>query len=137
VEEAPLAAEVAAPVAVPPALPAAVPAAIDEEPVAGLHTPTVERPFDVEEPVAGAVPEEDLAENVVMAALYERQGLTEKAREIYEHILQREPQNTLVRAKLNAIAVPEPAAGASQRNPKVTKLEEWLSKVGRKEVSRV
>ncbi len=131
VEDAPLAAEVAAPV------PSAVPAAFDEEPVADLYTPTVETPFDVEEPMSGAAPEEDLAENVVMADLYERQGLTEKAREIYEHILQREPQNTLVRAKLSTIAGSGPAAGAGQRNPKVTKLEEWLSKVGRKEVSRV
>jgi tetratricopeptide (TPR) repeat protein len=132
VEEAPLAAEVAAPAAAP----AAWPVAVDEEPVAGLYTPTVETPFPPDEAEA-AMPAEDLAENVVMADLYERQGLAEKAREIYEHILQREPQNTLVRARLDAIAVPAAADDASQRNPKVTKLEEWLSKVGRKEVSRV
>jgi hypothetical protein len=130
VEEAPLAAEVAAPVAVPTVL--------DEEPVADLYTPTVETPFPPDEPVAAAaMPAEDLAENVVMADLYERQGLAEKAREIYEHILQREPQNTLVRARLDNIAAPAAVPGAEHRNPKVTKLEAWLSRVGRKEVDRV
>jgi hypothetical protein len=141
VEEAPLAAEVAAPFDAPEALPDASPdtspAIQDEEPVRGLYTPTVETPFALDEPLSGAVPAEDLADNVVMADLYERQGLVEKAREIYEHILQREPQNTLVRARLDAIAVPAPANGAEQRNPKVTKLEAWLAKIGRKEVSRV
>ncbi len=105
------------------------------ETAAELHTPTVETPFSFDEPLpAAAAPAEDLAENVVMADLYERQGLAEKAREIYEHILQREPQNTLVRARLESLTSPE--AGGS-RNPRVTKLEQWLSKVGRKEVSRV
>jgi tetratricopeptide (TPR) repeat protein len=137
VEEAPLAAEVAAPFGAPEASPLTSPVISDQGPVANVYTPTVETPFPLDEPVAGAMPAEDLADNVVMADLYERQGLAEKAREIYEHILQREPQNTLVRARLDAIIVPAPADGAEQRNPKVTKLEAWLAKIGRKEAGRV
>jgi tetratricopeptide (TPR) repeat protein len=137
VEEAPLAAAVAAPIDLPFASPMELPAVQDEEPAASLYTPTVETPFPPDEPVGAAAPAEDLAENVVMAELYERQGLTEKAREIYEHILRREPQNTLVRARLDSIAAPAAVPGAEHRNPKVTKLEAWLSRVGRKEVDRV
>jgi fused signal recognition particle receptor len=137
VEEAPLAAAVAAPIELPFASPMELPAVEDDEPAANLYTPTVETPFPSDEPAGAAAPAEDLAENVVMAELYERQGLTEKAREIYEHILQREPQNTLVRARLDNIAAPAAVPGAEHRNPKVTKLEAWLSRVGRKEVDRV
>lgn len=136
VEEAPIAAAVAAPLDLPFTSPAAWPAVQDEEPADNLYTPTVETPFPPDEPEGAAAPAEDLAENVVMAELYERQGLPEKAREIYEHILQREPQNTLVRARLDSIA-PAAAPGAERRNPKVKKLEAWLSRVGRKEVDRV
>lgn len=147
-----------------PVLPASTPDAIAVEEPLGIHveaaplaadvyTPTIETPFALEEePVAAAAaaaPPDDLADNVIMADLYERQGLTEQAREIYDHILQREPQNTLVRAKRDALASapaappapepePEPPADeAPARNPKVAKLEDWLSRVARKEVGRV
>jgi tetratricopeptide (TPR) repeat protein len=133
VEEAPLAAEVATPVI-----------AEEDDTAADIFTPTIETPFALEEaPVAAAPPPDDLTDNVIMADLYERQGLTEKAREIYEHILQREPQNTLVRARRDSLAGVEPpppepeSPAAPARNLKVAKLEEWLSRVARKEVSRV
>jgi hypothetical protein len=104
--------------------------------------------------VAAAPLAEDLTETVTMADLYARQGLTDNAVDIYEHILQRDPNNEAVRAKRDALlgapasarpsaeepreaeAEGEPEPGPA-RNPKVVKLESWLAKVGRKEVSGV
>jgi hypothetical protein len=55
-----------------------------------------------------------------------RQGFPDKAREIFEKILQREPNNAEVRGKLDSI-------GGGARNPKVVKLEQWLAKVKKRE----
>lgn len=101
IEEAPLAAEVAAPVF-----------DTDDDDI-------------VSSPAAGG----DAANTVTMADLYVRQGLVEDARHIYENILARDPNNTEVRGKLDAIA--------PRVNPKVAALEKWLGKVSRREVGRV
>jgi len=85
-----------------------------------------------------------------MADLYARQGLTDDARQIYETILARDPDNDDVRAKLDALSggqailpVPEEDGQAGSpvlhesSNAKVARLEGWLSKVSRKEVRGV
>jgi len=168
VEEMPLAAEVAAPwiddVPEPEPEPQFDPAS---EPAGDVFAPADAAPF------AAA---DDVAETVTMADLYARQGSVEQAREIYEHLLQRDPGNHSLRAKLDALpsaaaaiaAVPEPEplpedddspfgaepaaeeaplapvaafpsapAPAPTRDPRVERLEAWLAKVGRKEVSHV
>jgi tetratricopeptide (TPR) repeat protein len=108
IEEAPLGAETP------------TPWTADEEP-ADVFAPTEE-----EAPAAAAEP----TDTVTMADLYARQGLTLDARRIYETILQREPNNDAVRAKLDALA-----GGGNAK--KVARLEQWLSKVSRREVTGV
>lgn len=101
-----------------------------EEPE-GMHVaeiPMVEA--DVFDP-AEEQPREDITSTLTMADLYAGQGLTADARQIYETILLRDPNNETVRAKLAAL---EPK---TERHPKVVKLEAWLAKVGRREVSGV
>ncbi len=71
----------------------------------------------------------DVASTVTMADLYAQQGLVEDARHIYEDILAREPENTDVQAKLESIT--------PRANPRVARLEQWLAKVGKREVDRV
>jgi len=74
-----------------------------------------------------------------MADLYAKQGLVGDARQIYENILQREPENAAVRERLDSL-LDEAVASVSpggERREKVTRLENWLSKVGRREVSDV
>lgn len=89
---------------------------------------------DVFEPSNEGPAGEDITSTLTMADLYARQGLISDARQIYETILLRDPNNDVVRAKLAALDVPQAAAG---RDPKVMKLEAWLARVGRREVSRV
>jgi tetratricopeptide (TPR) repeat protein len=84
--------------------------------------------FDTEEDALGDTTE-DAANTVTMADLYVAQGLVEDARHIYEHILARDPGNSDVRAKLDALA--------PRVNPKVAVLERWLVKVSRREVDGV
>lgn len=94
----------------------------------------VEAPEGMHVDVAPVVPAEDITATLTMADLYAKQGLVADARQIYETILLRDPGNDTVRTKLTALDEPQAAAG---RDPKVIKLEAWLSKVGRREVSRV
>jgi tetratricopeptide (TPR) repeat protein len=79
-------------------------------------------------------PREDITSTLTMADLYAGQGLVADARQIYETILLRDPDNDTVREKLAALDQPQAAGG---RDPKVVKLEAWLAKVARREVSRV
>jgi len=63
-----------------------------------------------------AAPDDDLTATTTMADLYVRQGLTEDARKIYEHLLERDPENDELRAKLRALdqpvaELPEEVAG--------------------------
>lgn len=108
ISEAPLAAEV------PSVLPEELPAA-DSTPV-----------FDT--PASPSLP--DAADTATMADLYVKQGLLDEARQIYQNVLARDPENAEVRAKLAAIAPPGP-------NPKVARLESWLTRMTRKEADDV
>jgi tetratricopeptide (TPR) repeat protein len=136
---APLGAEVPAPVIEEEELPP-----IDAAPIA---------PEPVSEEADVFAPTEDVTNTPTMADLYARQGLTDDARHIYENILARDPSNDEVRAKLDelhggqaSVPVEHDANGEGQAglsvlhegsNPKITRLETWLSKVSRKEVGGV
>ena len=100
----------------------------EEEP-ADVFAPTEEEPAAAP-PAAAAEP----TDTVTMADLYARQGLVADARRIYETILQRDPDNESVREKLAALDGGEALMPVQE---KVARLEEWLAKVGRREVSRV
>jgi len=54
-------------------------------------------------------PDDDLTATTTMADLYVRQGLTDDARKIYEHLLERDPENEELRQKLSALN--QPVAG--------------------------
>jgi len=118
-------------------------ATFEVEAPAGIHMVSEPEPEPEPEPVVP--PEDEVSHTLTMADLYARQGLTDDARHIYESILQRDPENAAVREKLEALnppppAPPAPAAAApaaSSRDSKVARLESWLTKVGRREVSHV
>lgn len=102
-------------------------AALEIESPEGMHV--VGAPLEAEVPF-DVPPHEDITSTLTMADLYAKQGLVADARQIYETILLRDPNNDAVQAKIAAL---EPPA----RHPKVAKLEGWLAKVGRREVSGV
>jgi tetratricopeptide (TPR) repeat protein len=106
--------------------------------------------------------DDDLTATTTMADLYVRQGLTEDARKIYEHLLQRDPSNDEVRGKLEALTredhspdaltesaeeqpveavgsghsketAPPAKASVPPNHGKVVVLEQWLAKVARRE----
>jgi hypothetical protein len=121
---APLAAEVAAPGYEEEPLPPIDSAPVAPEPVDEADV------FAPSEP-AVAHPPDDLASTITMADLYARQGLVEDARQIYEGILSRDPDNQAVSAKLASLDAGDRKART------VRKLENWLARVSRKEVGRV
>jgi len=84
---------------------------------------------DVDHGASELTSAEQVTDTSTMADLYARQGLLNEARHIYENILAREPGNTEVRAKLETIT--------PRVNPRIARLERWLTKVSRKEVGRV
>jgi len=84
IEEAPLVAE--------------VPTVWSEEPRESELAADVFAPADTEPPA-----DDDLTATTTMADLYVRQGLTDDARKIYEHLLERDPSNDELRQKLNAL----------------------------------
>jgi tetratricopeptide (TPR) repeat protein len=136
VDRAPLAAEVAEPFGVEEQEPLPVESASDAEEaeIFALATEAIVGP-------------EDTTETITMADLYARQGFIDDARKIYEHILQRDPENHAVREKLAGLGVgagspagpvaaedDEPAGEPALQDPrsaKVRKLESWLAKVTR------
>lgn len=85
IEEAPLVAE--------------VPSVWLEEPQASEPAADVFAPAEPE----AAPQDDDVAATTTMADLYVRQGLIDEARKIYEHLLQRDPYDEDVRAKLDAL----------------------------------
>jgi tetratricopeptide (TPR) repeat protein len=98
---------------------------LDAAPIAP-EPPTEEADvFEPTEPILH--PPDDLASTITMADLYAKQGLTEDARQIYEGILARDPENHAVSAKLAAL----------DRTRTVQRLQNWLAKVSRREVPRV
>jgi predicted Zn-dependent protease len=120
ITSAPLAAEVAAPIYREEPLPP-----LDSAPIAS-EPPTEEADvFAPTEPVLH--PPDDLASTITMADLYAKQGLADDARQIYESILSRDPENAAVSAKLGALV----------KANKVKRLENWLARVSRREVGSV
>lgn len=92
-------------------LSADVPSVWEEEAAIPVETapPVVpEEPADIFAP-SEEPEEEDLTSTLTMADLYARQGLVGDARQIYEHILHRDPENHAVRAKLEALPADVPA----------------------------
>jgi tetratricopeptide (TPR) repeat protein len=85
---------------------------------------------------ASAAGGEEVTNTLTMADLYARQGLNDEARRIYDAILDREPQNASVRAKRDAL-LPPADGSATDKDPKVERLERWLKKVARKEAGGV
>ncbi len=109
----------------------------DREPMRAAAAVTIEKPIGVsiampplaaETPTAWSDIKSDVTNTVTMADLYAKQGATDKAREIYQSILQREPGNAEVQSKLDGLS----SAGGG-RNAKVDKLEQWLAKVKKRE----
>src|SRR6266545_432776 len=92
---------------------------------------SIEASFSPPVPAEAGTDTEDVANTVTMADLYVQQGLPDKARQIYQSILQREPENDEARSKLETLGRGE------GRNPKVAKLEQWLAKVKRREKGSV
>ena len=112
VEPAPLAAEVPAPVTEEEESPFAE---AEPEPAADVFAPALS---EAEGPSA-----DDVTQTATMADLYAQQGLVDDARQIYANVLEREPENADVRAKLADLPTPAPKAA------KVAKLQNWLAKV--------
>jgi tetratricopeptide (TPR) repeat protein len=110
-----------------------------EEPAVSFTTSAleIEAPEGMHVDAPPVAPAEDITATLTMADLYAKQGLVADARQIYETILLRDPDNETVRAKVAALDAPALQPQATGRDPKVIKLEAWLSKVGRREVSRV
>ena len=83
---------------------------------------------DVFAPADAVAPEpvEDITNTLTMADLYARQGLNDDARHIFETILQRDPGNTAVREKLDALnapaAAPEPELSPFAPEPEAPSL---------------
>src|ERR1051326_1194845 len=108
-------------------------AAVEVEAPAGFHVEEaplgadVATPWDSEEE---ELPAPEPTDTVTMADLYARQGLVAEARRIYETILHRDPANDAGREKLAALDV-QPV------QKKIARLEDWLSKVSRREESHV
>ena len=129
-EPAPVAAEVATP--------------FPEEPLSATSDSVAAAPSEESDVFAPAdTAKEDLTNTLTMADLYARQGLIDDARQIYESILLRDPENAIVREKLDALRPPTPAPLSplapqpAPQDAKVKRLESWLHKVARREESRV
>lgn len=123
VERTPLEAEVPTAPEMPEAETAAA-ASMSEPDAADVFAPESEAP---------ASANEDVTDTLTMADLYVRQGLVADARHIYENILQRDPGNEAVREKLAALG----GGDAQPGNRRIARLEGWLAKVARREVSHV
>jgi tetratricopeptide (TPR) repeat protein len=172
VEPAPVSAELPGEVIPPPELEAELEPEPEPQPEPELEA--VPFPATAELPAPAS---DDFSKTITMADLYAKQGLTDEARDIYEDILARDPNNEGVRAKMEALhgdaeqpflSVPElppgyedaqtivhvpetPAAyeeapvayeeeaqtGASVLQTKITRLEGWLARVGRRDSGSV
>ena len=106
----------------PPSLPmetAPVPEPADDadpfEPASEVAPGFIQGSFDanVPPPPAGA---DDFARTITMADLYANQGLIDEARDIYEDVLARDPDNAIVRAKLEALENAQPATGGESES---------------------
>jgi tetratricopeptide (TPR) repeat protein len=84
-----------------------------------------------EEPAAAA---DERTATLTMAELYASQGHHDAAREIYERVLERDPANEEVRARLAELSAPRAAPARDARHETAARLERWLEKVGRREL---
>ena len=99
-------------------------------------------PFPITAELPPPAPD-DFSKTITMADLYAKQGLIDEARDIYEDILARDPNNEGVRARLHALDAPSPLPGETQADEgnvfapapqqKIARLEGWLAKVARRE----
>jgi tetratricopeptide (TPR) repeat protein len=109
--------------------------------------------FALAEPEAVAQDDDELTSTTTMADLYVRQGLVGEARKIYQHLLEREPENAELRSKLDALdespaeepvaAIDATSSDEETREPgnpatlhnhaKVVVLRQWLTKVAKRE----
>ncbi|MGH9459469.1 MAG: tetratricopeptide repeat protein [Thermoanaerobaculia bacterium] len=103
----------------------------EEEAGAGEAEPEPQGDFGTDE-VAPPAGTDDRTATLTMADLYARQGHEDAAREIYLRILDREPDNDDVRARLEALGSTRGAA--QQRRGKAERLGRWLEKVSRREL---
>lgn len=103
------------------------------EPAEPWAPPAELAPSEADESLHG---DRDVTATITMADLYVRQGYVGAAREIYERILEHDPANDGVRAKLAALPA-ESKTREVRRREAVQRLEEWLTRVGRREGSRV
>jgi pentatricopeptide repeat protein len=131
---------------------------IEEAPLVA-EVPTVWTEEDADlfapaEPEPAPQEDDDLTSTTTMADLYVRQGLVDEARKIYQHMLERDPANGELRSKLDAldqspdetpVEAAEAAVDEEVRQPgnpatlhnhaKVVVLQQWLTKVAKREQS--
>ena len=97
----------------PPAESAADEADVFEPADGGLAPGIVTEPFAATSTLP-PVDADDFARTLTMADLYANQGLVDEARDIYEDILARDPNNAVVRARMEALSGAGPALGESE-----------------------
>ena len=113
---------------------------ISDVPSVWLEEPQASEPaadiFAPAEPEAAAQ-DDDVTATTTMADLYVRQGLIDEARKIYEHLLQRDPYDEDVRAKLDALdrkvaerSSDEVAETIQQPGNRATEFEEAVWQLG-------
>jgi len=128
------------------------PAPVSAELAADVFEPATDEPMPF--PMTAELPapaSDDFSKTLTMADLYAKQGLVDEARDIYEDILMRDPNNDAVRAKMDALSHPSPSFGEEERGPelveapdegalpqaRIARLENWLAKVARRESGRI
>ena len=75
---------------------------------------------------------DDVTNTITMGDLYARQGLVDDAREIYSRVLERDPGNESIRAKLDHLQQTAlPGARENAAAAKAARLQAWLSRVKR------
>lgn len=108
-----------------------------EEPFPPFAAETARPQLQAEEPSLPTAepsehPADDVTNTITMGDLYARQGLVDDAREIYSRVLERDPGNESIRARLDDLQQqPAPAPPPSAVAAKSARLEAWLSKVKR------
>ncbi|HEU5163689.1 MAG TPA: tetratricopeptide repeat protein [Thermoanaerobaculia bacterium] len=106
-----------------------------EEPLLSAEPMRETWPSEAEEPqTEPAAIADDQTATLTMAELYAKQGHDDAAREIYERVLERDPGNEDVRARLTALSSSPAARPSSPRNETAARLERWLEKVARREL---
>jgi tetratricopeptide (TPR) repeat protein len=74
---------------------------------------------------------DDVTNTITMGDLYARQGLVDDAREIYGRVLERDPGNESIRAKLDHLPQAPAVRSGDDAAAKAARLQAWLSRVKR------